>query len=194
MDDLAQEARSLQLFARRLVERRKAERLLLVVDQFEELFTLCRDERERAAFIANLVHAAGGEAGGSTVVVMALRADFYAHCSQYPELRHLLAQHQEYIGPMSSEELRRAIEEPATQAGWDFQPGLVDLILHDAQGEPGALPLLSHALLETWGRRNGRMMTLKGYAEGGRGARGDRPHRRYGLQLPIERGSSKNRP
>jgi WD40 repeat protein/basic membrane lipoprotein Med (substrate-binding protein (PBP1-ABC) superfamily) len=171
MDDLAQERRSLKLFARRSVELRRTERLLLIVDQFEELFTLCWDENERAAFIGNLVTAAGGEGDGPTVVVIALRADFYAHCSQYPELRQLLAQHQEYIGPMSSEELRRAIEEPADQADWEFQPGLVDLILHDAQGEPGSLPLLSHALLETWGRRSGRVMTLKGYAEAG-GVRG----------------------
>lgn len=171
IDDLVEDERSLHLYTRRQAERHKAGRLLLVVDQFEELFTLCRDESERAAFIANLVYAAKGERSGQTVVVIALRADFYAHCSQYPELRLLLAQHQEYIGPMSSEELRRAIEEPALQTGWEFQPGLVDLILHDAQGEPGALPLLSHALLETWGRRSGRMMTLKGYAEAG-GVRG----------------------
>ena len=74
IDDLMQEARSLHLYARRQVQKSKTGRLLLVVDQFEELFTLCRDEREREAFIANLVHAAWVEAGGPTVVVMALRA------------------------------------------------------------------------------------------------------------------------
>src|SRR4029077_16289540 len=77
----------------------------------------------------------------------------------------------EYIGPMSSDELQRAIEAPAETDGWEFPPGLVDLILHDVGEEPGALPLLSHALLETWLRRRGTVMTLKAYAESG-GVRG----------------------
>lgn len=67
--------------------------------------------------------------------------------------RDAVAQHQEYIGPMTTEELRRAIEEPAKRSHWEFEPGLVDLILRDVGDEPGALPLLSHALLETWKRR-----------------------------------------
>jgi hypothetical protein len=104
-------------------------------------------------------------------MVIALRADFYAHCADYPNLTHLLARNQEYIGPMNPEEIRRAIEQPARQNGWDFQPGLVDLLLREIRDEPGALPLLSHALLETWRRRSGRTMTLKGYAESG-GVRG----------------------
>src|SRR5258708_9441064 len=78
---------------------------------------------------------------------------------------------------MNSEELRRAIEEPAKQGGaedgsaWEFEPGLVDLILRDVGDEPGALPLLSHALLETWKRRNRHTLTLKGYHDAG-GVRG----------------------
>ena len=72
---------------------------------------------------------------------------------------------------MSPDELRRAIEAPADAGGWEFSPGLVDLILHDVGEEPGALPLLSHALLETWRRRRGNVMTLKAYAESG-GVRG----------------------
>ena len=68
---------------------------------------------------------------------------------------------------MTTEELRRAIEEPARRGHWEFEPGLVDLILRDVGDEPGALPLLSHALLETWKRRAGHMLTLKGYADAG---------------------------
>jgi formylglycine-generating enzyme required for sulfatase activity len=68
---------------------------------------------------------------------------------------------------MTSEELREAITAPAENNGWDFQPGLVDVILQDVGTEPGALPLLSHALLETWKRRQGRTLTLQGYAEAG---------------------------
>jgi hypothetical protein len=96
-----------------------------------------------------------------------LRADFYAHLAQYPELRDAVAQQQEYIGPMTAEELRLAIEEPARRGHWEFEPGLVDLILRDVGDEPGALPLLSHALLETWKRRAGHTLTLKGYADAG---------------------------
>lgn len=141
---------------------------LLVVDQFEELFTLCRSEVERRAFLDKLLHAA--RPNGSAVVVIALRADFYAHCAGYPQLRKALSARQVYIGAMDVIELQRAIEGPANQGGWMLEPGLVDLILRDAGDEPGALPLISHALLETWHQREGRLLTLKGYlATGGVG-------------------------
>ncbi|UCH59174.1 MAG: PD40 domain-containing protein [Anaerolineales bacterium] len=150
--------------------------LLILVDQFEEIFTLCRDETERGAFIEKLLELAS-ESSKRISVVIALRADFYSHCAQYPALRQAVAAEQEYIGQMTLGELRRAIEEPARQKGWEFEHGLVDMLLYDigAQGtsqpEPGALPLLSHALLATWERRRGRMMTLEGYRASG-GVRG----------------------
>jgi WD40 repeat protein/transcriptional regulator with XRE-family HTH domain/energy-coupling factor transporter ATP-binding protein EcfA2 len=149
------------------------ERVLILVDQFEELFTLCRDEVERIAFIDNLLTYAQ-EATGKYVVVIALRADFYSHLAQYPLLRRAVAAQQEYIGSMTFDELRRAIEEPARTGGWEFEPGLVEVMLQDLfthgthEPEPGALPLLSHALLATWERRRGRKFTLVGYhASGG---------------------------
>ena len=110
-------------------------------------------------------------------MVIALRADFYSHCAQYPLLRQAVAAEQEYIGQMTHEELRRAIEEPARRSGWEFEPGLVDILLSDIgahstnEPEPGALPLLSHALLATWERRRGHMFTLEGYRASG-GVRG----------------------
>lgn len=165
-DDLARDPRSLQLF----VKRSHAPQILLVVDQFEELFTLCRSQAEQTAFVNNLLTAAF-EPNGSTIVVIALRADFYAHCADFADLRRALAQHQEYIGPMTPEELRRAIEEPARRGQWELEPGLIDLLLRDVGDEPGALPLLSHALLETWQRRRGRTLTLSGYLSSG-GVRG----------------------
>jgi len=167
IDDLRQDSRSLHLCARRLCQAQEASRLLLVVDQFEELFTLCQDEGQRTAFIDNLLTAVDPDLDGPTTVVVTLRADFYAHCAHHPGLRQQLAAHQEYIGPMSSEELRRAIEEPARRGAWEFEPGLVDLILRDVRNQPGSLPLLSHALLETWRRRRGRILTLESYAESG---------------------------
>jgi WD40 repeat protein/class 3 adenylate cyclase len=178
IDDLAQEPRSLALFFARAGSRHHT---VLVVDQFEELFTLCRDEFEREAFIDNLLTTISsspskgdrevlrkeGRGEGHITIIITLRADFYAHLAQYPELRDAVAQQQEYIGPMTAEELRRAIEEPAKHGHWEFEPGLVDLILRDGGDEPGALPLLSHALLETWKRRAGHTLTLKGYADAG---------------------------
>jgi WD40 repeat protein/transcriptional regulator with XRE-family HTH domain len=149
---------------------------LLVVDQFEEVFTLCRDESARAAFIEQLL-ALANEPNGTVAVTLALRADFYSHCAQYPQLRQAIATQQEYIGQMSPAELRRAIQEPAQRGGWEFETGLIELMLGDIGAdsardqEPGALPLLSHALLATWEHRRGRVMTLEGYRASG-GVRG----------------------
>ena len=100
LDDLAREPRSLALFSKRLLHAHHLPRLLLVIDQFEELFTLCRDEFEREAFIDNLLAdtalslaTAEGWGGGSGCItlILTLRADFYAHLAQYPELRDAVA-------------------------------------------------------------------------------------------------------
>ncbi len=183
-DDLALDSRALRLHAQRQVGGAGVP-LLLVVDQFEELFTLCRSEAERQAFIDNVLAAAcppepgeeDGQCGSeqNVAVIVVLRADFYVHCSPYAGLREALERHQVFVGPMSAAELRRAVEEPARRGGWAFQPGLVDLLLREIKDEPGALPLLSHALLETWQRRRGRTMTLAGYHESG-GVRGAIAH------------------
>jgi len=170
MDDLASDSRSLHLYAKRKLGDERNTKLLLVVDQFEEIFALCRSEEERGSFIGNLL-TAGSEADGPVIVLIAMRADFYAYCANYTQLREALSADQEYIGAMNDDELRRAIEEPAQRDRWEFEDGLVDLLLHDVGHEPGALPLLSHALMETWQRRRGRTMTLSGYTSSG-GVRG----------------------
>jgi formylglycine-generating enzyme required for sulfatase activity len=162
MDDMMKDARSLRLYVKKMLGETK---LLLLVDQFEETFTLCKDQTERKAFIENLLSLTIDE--GKARVVITLRADFYHHCAEYEGLRNALKTHQEYIGAMTADELRQAISMPAEKNGWGFQPGLVDLILSDVGTEPGALPLLSHALLETWRRRQGRTLTLQGYHEAG---------------------------
>ncbi len=170
IDNMGRDQRALSLFFKRQLKVNSGTYALLVIDQIEELFSLCHSEEERQAFIGNLMTCAVDEAG-QVIVVVTLRSDFYTHCSVYPQLRQALAAHQEYIGAMSSEEMRRAVEEPTLRGQWEFEPGLVDLILHDVGTEPGALPLLSHALLETWQRRHGRSMTLSGYSSSG-GVRG----------------------
>jgi WD40 repeat protein/class 3 adenylate cyclase len=136
---------------------------VLIVDQAEELFSQCRDEAQRAAFIERVL--AATEAGG--YVVLTLRADFYDRLAGYPGLRDAVAAQQEYLGPMNADELRRAITGPADAGDWRLMSGLVELILHDVGTEPGALPLLSHALLETWQRRRGRLLSLRGYLDSG---------------------------
>lgn len=157
MDDMARDPRSMRLHLHKMPVP-----VLLVIDQMEELFTSCREESERRAFIENLLNAAEV---GQCKIVFSLRADFYAHCARYENLRKALADHQVYIGPMNAAELRRAIEEPAKNKGYTFEAGLVDLILRETGDEPGSLPLLSQALLETWKRRQARSLTLAGYAE-----------------------------
>jgi len=162
--DLAEDPAALHLYLRKYLERQKKPRAFLLVDQFEELFTLCKDEAARVAFIGGLLAAAEG---GSATVVLTLRADFYHHCLRYPGLRDALQQRQLIIGAMDEAELRAAVAEPAARTGYDLEPGLADKIVRDAGDEAGALPLLSHALLETWRRREGRRLTYAGYNDAG---------------------------
>jgi len=144
-------------------------RLLLVVDQFEEVFTTCRDERERAAFLAAL--AEGAWADRSVSIVVVVRADYYGHCAADPRLASLLAANHLLVGPMNSDELRRAVELPARRAGLRLEPGLSAAMIGEVAEEPGGLPLLSCALLESWQHRRGRTLTLAAYQQAG-GVRG----------------------
>ncbi|HEX6384711.1 MAG TPA: hypothetical protein VF177_08585, partial [Anaerolineae bacterium] len=163
LDNLAADGRALHL-AVRLAQ--PEQRLFLFIDQFEELFTLGSDEAERRQFIENLLFAASVH-GGPVVVVLAMRADFYHHCANYRELAYRCAANQLLVGAMNRSELQRAIEQPAHQVGLKFEPGLVDAILDDVAQEPGGLPLMQHALLELWERRQGRLMTLRAYEASG---------------------------
>jgi DNA-binding SARP family transcriptional activator/energy-coupling factor transporter ATP-binding protein EcfA2 len=145
-------------------------RLVLVVDQFEEVFTACRDEAERAAFLAALVEAAQATDGQVSVVV-AVRADYYGHCAADPGLAGLLAANHVLVGPMDPGELRRAVQLPARRAGLRLEPGLAEAMIAEVAEEPGGLPLLSCALLESWQQRQGRTLTLAAYRQAG-GVRG----------------------
>ncbi|XVS62753.1 helix-turn-helix domain-containing protein [Actinosynnema sp. CA-299493] len=140
--------------------------LLIVVDQFEEVFTLCRDPAERSAFIAALTTAASAPTS-RTRVVLGVRADFLGHCGQYPELVEALRGGHVLVGPMSADELREAIVSPAVAVGCKVETALVTRLVSDAAGQPAVLPLVSHALLETWRRRRGVALTLAGYEEVG---------------------------
>jgi len=145
-------------------------RVLLAVDQFEETFTACSDERERAAFVASLMHAAQ-DTQGRCVVVIAIRADYYERCAAYPELLGLLAANHVFATSMGHEELRQAIEGPALRVGLRVEPELTDALVADVEGAPGGLPLLSTALLEMWQHREGRRLRHAAYERTG-GVRG----------------------
>ncbi|GGK32690.1 hypothetical protein GCM10010124_26830 [Pilimelia terevasa] len=138
---------------------------VIAVDQFEEVFTLCRDAAQRADFIDVLLDAA---AEPGVVVLIALRPDFYGHCARYERLATALAGATAPLGPMTEEELSRAVTAPARTAGLSVERALVTKVLADAAGQTGALPLVSHALLETWRHRQGTQLTLAAYeATGG---------------------------
>lgn len=132
---------------------------LVVVDQFEELFTLCRSEELRTWLIKALT--------SCTKVVIGVRADYYGHCAQYPELVEALNGSQVMVGAMTPDELRLAITEPAAVAGAKVEAALLARLMADAVGQAAVLPLLSHALAETWQRRRGMTLTLNGYEEVG---------------------------
>ena len=139
-------------------------RQTLVVDQAEEAVTLCADPAERARYFAALALHVG--AGGA--LVLALRADHLGDLAPYPEIARVLEDGMYLLGPMSEPGLRSAIEGPARRAGLRLEPGLVDLLVREVEGEPAALPLLSHVLRETWERREGPTLTVAGYrATGG---------------------------
>jgi hypothetical protein len=114
LDELAQDPRSLHLSVElALAEHPAGERVVVVVDQLEEVFTLCREESQRRQLFANLLYAAAA-AGGRTVVVVTLRADFYVRCADYPEFAQLLAAQQMLVGPMDADGLRhRSRSRPA---------------------------------------------------------------------------------
>jgi transcriptional regulator with XRE-family HTH domain len=151
-------------------------RLLLVVDQFEELFTHCADEGPRRAFITAL-HAAATAGHGpdqtpAALAVLGVRADFEARCADYPELAGP-AQDRYLVTAMTGRQLRMAITEPAKKAGSKADDDLTGVLLTEMRnGQPGTfgagvLPLLSHALDQTWRSRTGETLTLADYEKTG---------------------------
>jgi hypothetical protein len=164
-DDLRADKRTLHTEVRmELAERDVSARLVIVVDQFEELFTLCRDDQERRQFLDNLLYVAT-ISQGQTIVVIAMRADFYTRAAAYAQLADCMSENQVTVTPMDEHELTEAIELPARKVGLSFDAGLVDTIRADVLGQPGGLPLLEHALRELWERRQSRQLTVAAYRD-----------------------------
>jgi DNA-binding SARP family transcriptional activator/WD40 repeat protein len=135
---------------------------VFVIDQCEEALGLPETAPEREAFFSGLVQfAARGR------LVLSLRADRLGELAVHPEFAHLAEKGLYLLGGMGPVELRSAIEGPAAQAGLRLEAGLVDLLVREVEGSPGALPLLSHVLRQTWRRREGDTLTVEGYAATG---------------------------
>ncbi len=148
--------------AARLILPNDDSELLVVIDQFEELFTLVRDESARYHFM-DLIQGAVTDPRSRVRVVIALRADYYDWPLQYPAFGELVRGHLETLLPLSAEELERVIVNPAHQTGVTFEPGLVATIIEDVNYRPGALPLLQYALTELFEQRDGRLLTQDAY-------------------------------
>jgi WD40 repeat protein len=139
---------------------------VLVVDQFEELFTQCADPSVRTAFVDRIAALVSGP-DSRVAVVLGVRADFYARCTELPVLAGLLAGANVPVPPLTDDELRDVIAKPAALAGLSVERALITQIMAEVSGQPGALPLVSHALLETWRLRRGDVLGVAGYTAAG---------------------------
>ncbi|MEB3283067.1 MAG: WD40 repeat domain-containing protein [Lyngbya sp.] len=143
-------------------------RTLLIADQFEELYTLCPDEKIRRNFLdllLNTFKSFAEQSSLSTVLVATMRADFLGNALSYRPLADVLQKGNIMLGPMNENELRDIIEKPAQKLGVSFESGLVERILDDVEQQPGNLPLLEFALTELWKKRQGKQLTHKTYEE-----------------------------
>lgn len=141
------------------------EKLLLFIDQFEELFTQQVSREEQKAFIDNLVACGSGRVN----IVLTLRSDFLTPCLDFPNLAKLLETNQLLLGALDEQGLRETIEQPAAKQGAKFAEGLVERLLGEMKGQPaGTLPLLQVALEELWRNRQGEWLTHKAYDDTGR--------------------------
>ncbi len=187
-EDLQDDAtRGLHVLAMQLVKRRES-RVVLLVDQCEELFTQTEDEDERRRFIQLLLTAVT-EPRGPLIVLLTLPADFSDRPMHYPELGHLIERHRQPVFPMELDELRATIEQPAAlpDVGLTFEGNLVGDLLFEMQGQVGALPLLQFTLEQLFERCSGHRLTLSAYREigGVKGALSQHAEKTYAA-LPAE--------
>ena len=144
----------------------KSTHQLVLIDQLEQIFSRCDHTGHGQSFLDRLADFAADPAR-TTAVVATLRSDYFGRLSDSPTFAAAAADASEVIGPMTAEELQRAIELPAQRAGLRLESGLAAAIAADAHGKPGALPLLSTALLELWEQRNGSTLTWAAYRRSG---------------------------
>jgi WD40 repeat protein/serine/threonine protein kinase len=155
------------LRAANLILAQDGSELVLVIDQFEEVFTMVEDEARRLHFL-NLLHAAATDARSRVYIIVTLRADYYDRPLYHPLFGELLRSRMETVLPLSAEELERAIAKPAERVGVQFEDGLVAAIVGDVNYQPAALPLLQYALTELFEHRSGKLLTHEVYIALGR--------------------------
>ena len=161
--------------------------LLLLIDQFEETFTLCTDEVRRTEFLNHLV-ALATDKGMPHRVVLTMRSDFEPFIARAEALHPLYGAGKVTLPPLTAGELRETIERPAEQVGLKFEAGVVDSLLGDILGEPAALPLLQYSLLKLWDARERNRVTLAAYKQvgGGRLALARGADAAYAALIPEE--------
>jgi WD40 repeat protein len=169
-----------------LAEQPGTDRLLLVIDQWEELYTQAKSVEDRQRFLDLVLETT---ADGSVTVVLTLRGDFYGRALEDRVFADRLQNAVVNLGPMRPEELKRAVLEPAVKVGLGFEDGLVDRILEDVRSEPGNLPLLEFLLTELWARRERGLLTHEAYAAigGVKGGIATRAEAELGKLTPEQR-------
>jgi len=150
------------------INRAQAERVVLVIDQFEEIFTVCKNDAEREQFLATLL-ATVTRTNNKFCLVVVMRADFLDKCSQHVNLAKQIQAHQIIVTPMTAAELEEAIVAPTQQVGLQIEPKLVSEMLADVKGALGSLPLLQYTLRELWTKcAPHRLLTFSAYEELGK--------------------------
>ncbi len=139
------------------------ERVLLIAEQFEELYTLCAEQETRHSFLDTLLASFQSDRSNTTVLAATMRADFLGNALSYRPFADILQNTDIKLGPMNQKELSQVIVKPADKLGVTFEAGLVERILNDVEDQPGNLPLLEFALTELWKRRKGKQLTHKAY-------------------------------
>lgn len=175
-----------------LAEEQGDQPLVLIVDQFEELFTLCPDESIQQAFVDNLMRLVQAPTI-KHMVVLTMRSDFESHITRLPSFQPCFEQARVQVTPLNLNELRDAIEKPAEQIGLKFEEGVVEALLRDILGEPAALPLLQFTLLKLWEHRQRNQVTWAAYQQlgGGRLALEHSADEFYNQLIPEEQTSVK---
>ncbi|HSL30089.1 MAG TPA: protein kinase [Anaerolineales bacterium] len=164
LSQLKDGARGLLRAVHRILPAEESVELVLVIDQFEEIFTLVEDEAERALLLESIAAAVLDERSRLRVIVT-LRADFTDKPLRYVDFGEMMNRRFEFVLPMTADEMERAVAGPAQRVGLRLEKGLVSTIIREAGNQPGTLPLLQHALSELFERREGRTLTNKAYRE-----------------------------
>jgi hypothetical protein len=164
LSQLKDGSRGLLRAVHRILPADESVELVLVMDQFEEIFTLVDEEDERALLLESIASAVLDERSRLRVIVT-LRADFTDKPLRYVDFGELVNRRFEFVLPLTADEVERAVAGPAQQIGLRLEKGLVSTIIREAGNQPGTLPLLQHALSELFEKREGRKLTNKAYRE-----------------------------